>query len=83
LSRNFTVGNRLAKGETLQNILASTDEIAEGINTVKIAKKCADHYNVRAPITSTLYQVLFEDLTVQKALRYLMRYPLNVDIDFL
>jgi glycerol-3-phosphate dehydrogenase (NAD(P)+) len=83
LSRNFTVGNRLAKGETLQDILASTDEIAEGINTVKIAKKCADHYNVRAPITSTLYQVLFEDMTVQKALRYLMRYPLNVDIDFL
>lgn len=83
LSRNFTVGHRLAKGETLQDILASTDEIAEGINTVKIAKKCADHYKVRAPITSTIYQVLFENMTVKKALEYLMRYPLNVDIDFL
>ena len=83
LSRNFTVGNRLAKGETLQEILASTDEIAEGVNTVKIAKKCADHYKVRAPITNALYRVLFEDLTVQKALEFLMRYPLNVDIDFL
>jgi glycerol-3-phosphate dehydrogenase (NAD(P)+) len=83
LSRNFTVGYRLAKGETLHEILASTDEIAEGINTVKIAKKCADHYKVRAPITSTLYHVLFEDMTVKKALEYLMRYPLNVDIDFL
>ncbi len=83
LSRNFTVGYRLAKGETLTEILASTDEVAEGINTVKIAKKCADHYKVRAPITSTLYQVLFENMTVKKALEYLMRYPLNVDIDFL
>lgn len=83
LSRNFTVGYRLAKGETLRDILASTDEVAEGINTVKIAKKCADHYKVRAPITSTLYHVLFEDMTVKKALEYLMRYPLNVDIDFL
>ncbi len=82
-SRNFTVGFRLAKGETLREILASSDEVAEGINTVKIAKKCADHYKVRAPITSTLYQVLFEDMTVNKALEYLMRYPLNVDIDFL
>jgi len=83
LSRNFTVGHRLAKGERLSEILQSTDEIAEGINTVKVAKKCADQYKVRAPITNTLYQVLFEDMTVKKALEYLMRYPLNVDIDFL
>jgi glycerol-3-phosphate dehydrogenase (NAD(P)+) len=39
LSRNFTVGHRLAKGETLQNILRSTDEIAEAINTVQDCKK--------------------------------------------
>jgi glycerol-3-phosphate dehydrogenase (NAD(P)+) len=83
LSRNFNVGYRLAKGETLQHILASTDEVAEGIHTIRIAKKCADYYKVKAPITNTLYQVLFQDLTVPQALRYLMRYPLNVDIDFL
>jgi glycerol-3-phosphate dehydrogenase (NAD(P)+) len=83
LSRNFHVGYRLAKGETLKDILGSMDEIAEGINTVQIAKKCADYYKVRAPITSTLYQVLFEEMTVKRALEHLMRYPLNVDIDFL
>lgn len=83
LSRNFNVGYRLANGETLAEIMASTDEIAEGVNTVQIAKKCADYYNVKAPITSTLYKVFFEDLTVKQALQYLMRYPLNVDIDFL
>lgn len=83
LSRNFNVGYRLAQGETLEMILRSTDEVAEGINTVQIAKKCADYYKVKAPITSTLHQVLFEDLTVKQALNYLMRYPLNVDIDFL
>jgi glycerol-3-phosphate dehydrogenase (NAD(P)+) len=83
LSRNFQVGHQLAQGKTLHEILANTDEIAEGINTVRIAKKCADYYKVRAPITNTLYKVLFEDLTVKDALDYLMRYPLNVDIDFL
>jgi glycerol-3-phosphate dehydrogenase (NAD(P)+) len=83
LSRNFNVGYRLARGESLQQIVESTDEIAEGINTVKIAKKCADHYQVKAPITSTLFKVLFEDVTMKQALQYLMRYPLNVDIDFL
>jgi glycerol-3-phosphate dehydrogenase (NAD(P)+) len=83
MSRNFMVGYRLAKGETLKEILDDTEEIAEGINTVRIAKKCADHYKVRALITNTLYKVLFEGMTVQEALQYLMRNPLNVDIDFL
>lgn len=83
LSRNFTVGYRLAQGETLQEILASTDEVAEGINAIRIAKRCADYYKVKAPITSILHDVLFDGLTVQQALRYLMRYPLDVDIDFI
>lgn len=83
LSRNFQVGYKLAQGMTLKEIMDSMDEVAEGINTVRIARKCADYYGVRAPITTTLYKVLFEDLTVKQALQYLMRYPLNVDIDFL
>lgn len=83
LSRNFQVGYKLAQGMTLKEILESTTEIAEGVNTVRIIKKCADYYDLRAPITNTLYKVLFEDLTVKQAISYLMRYPLNVDIDFL
>lgn len=83
LSRNFQVGFKLAKGAILAEIIRDTDEIAEGINTVRIAKKCADHFKVRAPITGMLYKVLFENLTVTEALQYLMRYPLDVDIDFL
>ena len=83
MSRNFTVGYRLAKGEKLKEILDDMQEIAEGVNTVRIVKKCADHYKVRALITNTLYKVLFEGMTVQEALQYLMRNPLNVDIDFL
>lgn len=83
MSRNFTVGYRLAKGEKLQDILANMTEVAEGVNTVRIAKKCADHYKIRALITDRLYKVLFEGMTVEEALDFLMRYPLNADIDFL
>ncbi len=83
MSRNFTVGYRLAKGERLSEILEDMEEIAEGVNTVRIVKKCADYYKVRAMITETLYKVLFQNLTVQEAVQYLMRYPLNVDINFL
>lgn len=83
MSRNFTVGYRLAKGETLTQILGDLHEVAEGINTVRIVKKCAEYYKVRAPITDRLYKVLFEGMTVPEALGHLMRYPLDVDIDFI
>ena len=83
MSRNFTVGYRLAKGESLPEILSSMTEVAEGVNTVRIAKKCADHYKVRALVTDRLYKVLFEGMTVEEALDFLMRFPLSADIDFI
>jgi glycerol-3-phosphate dehydrogenase (NAD(P)+) len=83
MSRNFTVGFRMAKGERLPDILNDMDEVAEGVNTVRIMKKCADAYRVRALITDTIYKVLFEGMTMEDAVQYLMRYPLNVDIDFI
>ena len=83
LSRNYTLGFRLAKGESLPEILDSMEEVAEGVNTIKIAKKLADHYRVRTPITNTLYQVLFENLSLDIGLQQLMKYPFSQDIDFL
>ena len=83
LSRNFTVGYRLAQGESIADILASMDETAEGVNTVKILTKLAEELGVRAPITQTLHRVMFESLEVKDALQYLMKYPFNTDVDFL
>jgi len=83
LSRNFTVGYRLAQGNNLTQIISSMHEVAEGVNTVRIIKMFAEYYQFRAPITEKIYQVLFADLTVKEALQYLMKIPLNVDIDFL
>ena len=83
LSRNFTVGYKLAQGQTLPEILESMEEVAEGINTTKIIKRVIEHQKVRAPITEALYAVLFEGLPVERAINLLMRYPYNVDIDFI
>lgn len=83
LSRNYSLGFRLAQGESLAAILDSMEEVAEGVNTIKIAKKLSDHYRVRTPITNTLHQVLFEDLSLDVGLQQLMKYPFSQDIDFL
>ncbi|EMR01582.1 NAD(P)H-dependent glycerol-3-phosphate dehydrogenase [Cesiribacter andamanensis] len=83
LSRNFTVGYRLAQGETLSQIMATMEETAEGVHTVKVMKMLAENMKVRAPITQSLHKVLFEDMKVELALQYLMKYPFNIDVDFL
>ena len=83
MSRNFTVGYRLAKGEKLEDILASMTEVAEGVNTLKVMKALADHYRIRTPITQTLYKVVYKDMRVEEGMKYLMDYPFNVDVDFL
>ena len=80
MSRNFTVGFRLAKGESIEQIQGSMEEVAEGINTVRIMVKLAEHYKVKAPITQTIHRVLFEGMTVNEGLNYLMNYPMHTDI---
>ena len=83
LSRNYTVGYRLARGETLQHVIDTSEEVAEGIHTVKVAKKLADHYKVRAPIIQIIHKMLFEELPAPEALEYLMKYQFEQDVDFL
>lgn len=82
-SRNYTVGYRLAKGETLSEIMQHMEELAEGVNTTRIVKQLADYYDVSAPITRMLYRVLFENLPVEKALDSLMKISFSEDVSFL
>lgn len=80
-SRNYTVGYRLAKGETLDEILADMEEVAEGVNTLQISRAMANYLGYRAPLTETIHDVLFGGKTVEEGLDYLMKFPFYVDID--
>ncbi|MEM8908069.1 MAG: NAD(P)H-dependent glycerol-3-phosphate dehydrogenase, partial [Bacteroidota bacterium] len=82
-SRNYTLGLRLANGETLTEILGSMPELAEGVRTIKIMMELGKHYKLHIPITQMLYSVIFEGFEVEKAISYLMKYPYAVDVDFL
>jgi len=83
LSRNFTVGYRLAEGETLEEITTSMEEVAEGIKTIKIVKELSDTYRIKIPITNALYKILHREMTIQEAHTYLMSFPFRAEIDFL
>lgn len=81
-SRNFTVGFRLAKGETIEDILSSMDEVAEGVNTVKVTNAFIHSAKTRAPMTETIYKCLFSGKTVKEGVDYLMNLPLGTDLDY-
>ncbi|HEV2583212.1 MAG TPA: NAD(P)H-dependent glycerol-3-phosphate dehydrogenase [Ktedonobacteraceae bacterium] len=72
LSRNQQLGRRLAAGETLEYIMASTHSVAEGIYATRAALQLAARFNVELPITRLLSQVLFEGLDPHKAVPELM-----------
>jgi glycerol-3-phosphate dehydrogenase (NAD(P)+) len=82
-SRNFTVGYRMAQGETLANILADMEEVAEGVKTVAIVQALSRTYKFSAPITQTLYRILFEQQSIEHSANVLMEFPFTEDVSFI
>lgn len=83
LSRNYQVGFRLAKGESLADILGSMTEVAEGVRTTKIIKEVADYYHVHIPIGEAIHGILYHNYSLEKAIQQLMTFPYNRDVDFI
>lgn len=82
-SRNYSVGYRMAKGESLNDILNDLGSVAEGVRTLKIGKLIVDHLGAKAPLLQALNRVLFGGLEMERALRFLMRYPVSSDAEYL
>lgn len=72
LSRNRFVGEQLAKGRPLREILASMEGVAEGVDTTKAALQMAQELGVEMPITGRTHKVLFEGLDLRQAVAELM-----------
>jgi glycerol-3-phosphate dehydrogenase (NAD(P)+) len=80
--RNRRVGERLARGEKLPDILASTSMVAEGVYTARSVHEKAIRMNIAMPITSEVYRVLYQDKDPLAAVNDLMlRQPTSENID--
>ncbi len=82
-SRNFSFGRRIGLGEKASFIVNDMQELAEGYRTVQIMNYLAIQYKLRLPIIKMIYAILFEDFDPEKAIKFLIRYPYGVDVDFL
>lgn len=72
-SRNRRVGERIAKGETLQAILDSSPMVAEGVRTTRSAVALAKEKNVELPIAETVHGVLFDGVPPGEAIQGLLQ----------
>jgi glycerol-3-phosphate dehydrogenase (NAD(P)+) len=72
LSRNHCVGEQLAKGKKLTEILAGMKEVAEGVPTVKAALALGKKYQVQLPVAEEVYRVLYENKEPLRSISDLM-----------
>jgi len=72
LSRNRTVGLKLAKGKQLADVLSELGHVAEGVNTAAEVQRLAQRENVDMPITQAVCRVLFDGLAPGKAVEALL-----------
>jgi glycerol-3-phosphate dehydrogenase (NAD(P)+) len=79
LSRNRSVGVELGRGKKLEEILASTRMVAEGVGTTAAAHALALQLGIELPITEQMYGVLYEGRAPQDAIRELMERPLKAE----
>lgn len=74
-SRNRHVGERLGKGETLDQILESMSAVAEGVRTTRSVQTIAEKFNIDMPITREVFEVLFNNRDPVTATDSLMCRP--------
>ena len=74
-SRNRHVGERIGKGESLEQILGQMVMVAEGVRTTRAAVDMGKKMNVDLPIISSVYAVLYNNVDARKAINQLMNRP--------
>jgi len=79
LSRNRRVGEALARGRKLEQILQEMVMVAEGVPTTQAGRELAHLHNIPMPITEAVYGVLFEGKEPHQAVEELMVRKLKVE----
>ncbi len=80
LSRNRRVGEQIARGEVLGQLLSGTTTCAEGVSSVGAVLTLADRHDVAMPICATVAAVLAGDVTPADAVAHLMGRPAAVEL---
>jgi glycerol-3-phosphate dehydrogenase (NAD(P)+) len=79
LSRNYTVGTRLGRGEKIKDIIESMSMVAEGVATSESAYELSKKYDVDMPVVEQVYKTINENKSPLDAVRELMTRSLKAE----
>jgi glycerol-3-phosphate dehydrogenase (NAD(P)+) len=82
LSRNFRVGKALGEGKDIDLVISEMDQVAEGVNTLKQVKDKADELGVKMPLVNGLYEIMYNNQTVDHIISSLMLEEQGLDVEF-
>ena len=71
-SRNHSVGERLGKGEKIEDILGSMQMVAEGVWNSKVVHEIAKKLGVEMPICEMVYAICYKGLSAADAAKAVM-----------
>ena len=73
LSRNRTFGERLGRGQTIEEVVAATRQVAEGVKSCRSILDLAHAHGVDMPLTEQVVRVCHEGAPPAEALLQLMK----------
>jgi glycerol-3-phosphate dehydrogenase (NAD(P)+) len=79
LSRNHQVGFRLARGETIEQIQAHMQMVAEGVKTTRAVQDFAKRHGLELPIVRAVHRLLYENCDIGTAVSDLMATPTGME----
>lgn len=77
LSKNVAIGKQLGAGSTLDQLVAQSGAMPEGINTVVSVNQLAHKLNLTLPLFQGIYKIIFEHSPLETLLNDLMKQPLE------
>lgn len=81
-SRNWRAGNALGEGKPLTTILADMGMVVEGVPTTKAAFELAQQVEVEMPITTAIYNVLYQAKPIDQEIAQIMQRAGKPELDF-
>ncbi len=76
-SRNHSVGERVGRGEKIQDVLASMQMVAEGVWNSKVVHDLSTRLGVEMPICNLVYALCYENYDASKAVEDIMSRELK------
>lgn len=80
-SRNRTVGLRLGRGESLDQILCTLGSVAEAVESTAHVVRLAEKYGVDMPISRAVFELLQGRKTAQEIVRALLARPTGKEFE--